>query len=162
MWEGHWKRKCTSSSSKLHPRKGQCLSSFVVWLYLPYNTITDKSTTAEKFKTGGKINRGLIYRSKKGLWYRPRDDLICKLKRFDLEENSLAWLTSYLTNRTQAVCVEDELSSPMPVLSGVPQGCTVHLLYKRPTVLYPILQHHDVGGRHSDLSVFHIHLGHWT
>ena len=39
-----------------------------------------------------------------------------------MEENSLAWLTSYLTNRTQAVCVGDELSSPMPVLSGVPQG----------------------------------------
>ena len=31
-------------------------------------------------------------------------------------------VTSYLTNRTQAVCVEDELSSPTPVLSGVPQG----------------------------------------
>ena len=40
----------------------------------------------------------------------PHDDLICKLKRFGLEENSLAWLTNYLTNRTQAVCVEDELS----------------------------------------------------
>lgn len=39
-----------------------------------------------------------------------------------MEENSLAWLTSYLTNRSQAVCVEDELSSPMPVFSGVPQG----------------------------------------
>ena len=36
--------------------------------------------------------------------------------------NSLAWLTSCLTNRSQAVCVEDELSSPMPVFSGVPQG----------------------------------------
>ena len=39
-----------------------------------------------------------------------------------MEENSLAWLTSYITNRSQAVCVEDELSSPMPVFSGVPQG----------------------------------------
>ena len=42
----------------------------------------------------------------------------------DLEEKEIsrAWLTSYLTNRTQAVCIGDELSSPMPVLSGVPQG----------------------------------------
>ena len=39
-----------------------------------------------------------------------------------MEENSLAWLTSYLTNSCQAVCVGDELSSPMPVFSGVPQG----------------------------------------
>ena len=31
-------------------------------------------------------------------------------------------MASYLTNRSQAVCVGDELSSPMPVLSGVPQG----------------------------------------
>ena len=52
----------------------------------------------------------------------PHDDLICKLRRFGLEGNSLAWLTSYLTNRTQAVCVGDEVSTPMPVLSGVPQG----------------------------------------
>ncbi|PFX13167.1 RNA-directed DNA polymerase from mobile element jockey [Stylophora pistillata] len=52
----------------------------------------------------------------------PHDDLIRKLKIFGLEDNSLEWLTSYLTNRTQAVCVKDELSSPMPVLNGVPQG----------------------------------------
>ena len=32
-----------------------------------------------------------------------------------MEENSL-------TNRSRAVCVEDELSSPLPVISGVPQG----------------------------------------
>ena len=70
----------------------------------------------------GKTNWDLIYRFKNAFDTFPQDDLICKLKRFGLEENSPAWLTSYLTNRTQALCVKDELSHSMPVLSGVPQG----------------------------------------
>ena len=78
--------------------------------------------TIRRSTDAGKLTRALFIDLKKAFDTVPHDDLICKLKRFGLEENSLAWLTSYLTNRTQAVCVEDELSSLMPVLSGVPQG----------------------------------------
>ena len=81
-----------------------------------------RSRNIRRSKDAGKPTGALFIDLKKAFDTVPYDDLICKLKRFGLEENSLAWLTSYLTNRTQAVCVEDELSSPMPVLSGVPQG----------------------------------------
>ena len=70
----------------------------------------------------GKLTWALFIDLKKAFDTVPHDDLICKLRRFGLEEYSLAWMASYLTNRSQAVCVGDELSSPMPVLSGVPQG----------------------------------------
>ena len=78
--------------------------------------------TIRRSTDAGKLTGALFIDLKKAFDTVPHDDLICKLKRFGMEENSLAWLTSYLTNRSQAVCVEDELSSPMPVFSGVPQG----------------------------------------
>ena len=43
------------------------------------------------------------------------------------------WLTSYVTNGTPAFCIGGELSSPMPVLSGLPQvsflGLVLFTLY---------------------------------
>ena len=49
-------------------------------------------------------------------------ELSSKLKRFGFGENSINWFTSYLFNRFQAVSQDNELSSPLAVLSGVPQG----------------------------------------
>ena len=42
--------------------------------------------------------------------------------RFGFEENSINWFTSYLSDRFQAVSLDNELSSPSAVQSGVPQG----------------------------------------
>jgi len=93
----------------------------------------------------GKLTGALFIDLKKAFDTVPYDDLICKLRRFGLEENSLTWLTSYLTYGTHAVCVRDELSSPMPVLSGIPQGS---ILGRVPFTLYindlpSCIQHHD-------------------
>ena len=52
----------------------------------------------------------------------PHKELLSKLKRFGFEENSINWFTSYLSDRFQAVAVDNGLSSPLAVLSGVPQG----------------------------------------
>ena len=52
----------------------------------------------------------------------PHSELLSKLKRFGFGENSINWFTSYLSDRFQAVLLDNELSSPLAVLSGVPQG----------------------------------------
>ena len=49
-------------------------------------------------------------------------ELLSKLKRFGFGENLINWFTSYLSNSFQAVSLDNELSSPLAVLNGVPQG----------------------------------------
>ena len=58
----------------------------------------------------------------------PHNALILKLSRFGIKEKSLEWFKSYLSSRTQAVCIGNQLSSHKNVLSGVPQGSVVGLV----------------------------------
>ena len=51
--------------------------------------------------------------------------LIQKLKRLGISGNLLKWIDSFLTQRTQQVCIEKILSSVGDVLSGVPQGSSL-------------------------------------
>ena len=48
--------------------------------------------------------------------------LLEKLKMTGLEGNSLEWISSYLSNRSQCTKFENYTSTFKPVLSGVPQG----------------------------------------
>ena len=52
----------------------------------------------------------------------PHERLLKKLERIGVTGNVLAWIRSFLSNRTQCVRVDDELSSWQPVKSGIPQG----------------------------------------
>ena len=52
----------------------------------------------------------------------PHHLLIHKLKSFGFNGSLLNWIGSYLTNRTQRVVIDGEMSSCLPVVSGVPQG----------------------------------------
>jgi hypothetical protein len=48
--------------------------------------------------------------------------LIHKLRSYGINQDLLRWITNYLSNRTQAVSVNNVVSSFLPVSSGVPQG----------------------------------------
>lgn len=48
--------------------------------------------------------------------------LISKLQLIGIRGDLLRWLTSYLANRSQAVVINNYISSWVPVPSGVPQG----------------------------------------
>ncbi len=48
--------------------------------------------------------------------------LLSKLKSYKVQGNVLNWLSDYLSNRIQKVCIDGEFSDVGKVISGVPQG----------------------------------------
>ena len=48
--------------------------------------------------------------------------LLQKLRLYKYDENSLSWLNSYLSNRTQMVSINNKVSSSEPIKFEVPQG----------------------------------------
>jgi Reverse transcriptase (RNA-dependent DNA polymerase) len=50
------------------------------------------------------------------------EGLLTKLKAYGIDGPLLNWLTDYLSNRSQAVCVDGFLSGSQPINAGVPQG----------------------------------------
>ena len=48
--------------------------------------------------------------------------LLKKLYLMGIKENENLWFKSYLTNRTQCVYVNNSISTPNVISSGVPQG----------------------------------------
>ena len=43
-------------------------------------------------------------------------------KMYGVQEEALAWLSSYFTDRSQSVIIQDGMSAPKPLKTGLPQG----------------------------------------
>jgi hypothetical protein len=72
--------------------------------------------------------------------------LLTRLERdVGIKGNALEWLTSYLSNRSQSVVINDAVSKPQPLTVGVPQGSVLgpllFLLYILP--LRTIIERHQ-------------------
>ena len=52
----------------------------------------------------------------------PHKRLLYKLRYYGIQGSTLKWIENFLTNRTQQVVVDGEVSDVAPVTSGVPQG----------------------------------------
>ena len=52
----------------------------------------------------------------------PHSLLLNKLQDLNLNPYLLRWIRSYLSNRSQYVCIDGIQSNILPVVSGVPQG----------------------------------------
>ena len=60
----------------------------------------------------------------------PHQRLLYKLAYYGISPQAHNWVQSFLTNRTQQVLLEGNMSSPINVTSGVPQGSVLgHLLF---------------------------------
>jgi hypothetical protein len=55
--------------------------------------------------------------------------LLEKMKLYGFDRNALQWTWSYLTYRSQCVYIEGSLSSPLPLIAGVPQGSILGPLF---------------------------------
>ena len=51
--------------------------------------------------------------------------LVQTIKSFGVSENVVNWITEFLENRVQSVCVGTSVSSSLPIHSGVPQGSVI-------------------------------------
>ena len=52
----------------------------------------------------------------------PHNSLLVKISGYGVQDKTLAWIGSFLSDRSQRVVVEGEQSDPAPVTSGVAQG----------------------------------------
>ena len=68
----------------------------------------------------GRLTGALFVDLKKAFDTVPHKELISKLERFGFVENSIAWFTNYLSNRSQVASLGTNFSSPLAVENGVP------------------------------------------
>ena len=86
--------------------------------------VSSTSTWLADLDTGKDIC-SIFFDYKKAFDSVPHRPLLDKLITLDFDMHLVHWISGYLTDRTQRVVVDGEISSAAPVLSGVPQGSVI-------------------------------------
>ena len=96
-----------------------------------YGFINGRSTTTQLLKVldmwteivdvGGQVDT-IFMDFMKAFDKVPHKRLIGKIASYKIEESTVRWLESFLSERIQRVCVNNCLSEALPVTSGIPQG----------------------------------------
>ena len=75
-------------------------------------------------------------------------------KEFGIEANALQWFTTFITGRTQRVCIDGKSFDSRQLICGVPQGSVLgarmYTMYTQ--VLADVIRRHDVQ-HHSSVQV---------
>lgn len=82
----------------------------------------------------GRLTGALFVDLKKAFDTVPHKELISKLEPFGFVDNSIAWFTHYLSNRSQVVSFGTNLSSPLAMENGVPQGSILGPVFFTPYI----------------------------
>ena len=75
--------------------------------------------------------------------------VLAKAFNFGIRGKLLSWIKEFLSNRTQSVIVNGTLSSPRPVISGVPQGSVIG-----PLIFLILISDIDKNTLHSKIASF--------
>ena len=59
----------------------------------------------------------------------PHRRLLYKLEYYEIRGSTHKWISSLLSERSQKVVLDGQASDPVPVLSGVPQGSVLFLIF---------------------------------
>ena len=80
--------------------------------------------------------------------------LLQKMKFYGFDTGALQWVSSYLSERSQRVCIDGHMSSPLNINIGVPQGSILGPLYyiiftnELPEAIYSCRDHRDPDNPH--------------
>ena len=92
-------------------QKHSTLQQMLVFLNNVYDTIKNNSQTDVVYLDFRKAFDSVAH-----------NELLFKLWSFGITGNLWSWIKAYLTQRLQCASINNSVSSPLPVVSGVPQG----------------------------------------
>ena len=112
---------CMRLTEKLEPVISSCQHAYLKGRSTATNLLEFVSNTIINMENGFQVD-ALYLDFKKAFDSINHDLLLAKLRKYDVDLDTVCWLRSYLSCRNQQVRINGMVSTTVPVTSGVPQG----------------------------------------
>ena len=112
---------CIRLTDKLEPVISSCQHAYLKGRSTTTNLLEFVSNTIVNMEDGFQVD-ALYLDFKKAFDSINHDLLLAKLRKYDVDHDTIGWLRSYLSGRNQQVRINGVVSTAVPVTSGVPQG----------------------------------------